>query len=420
MKTRLIQQNPVKCHRLFRPILMFRKVHFSVLIALLLITVVFAVDLGYTHPGRTDANGGHTDHETGEYHTHVEAAPPSDETETDLPVSSKPLTSDGDPSTLKLAAWNIRIFSDNTRDDADLQKIAQTLIDYDFIAIVELHDDVVLQRTQEILSQLGTLYDYQFSPAVGRGVKERYAFLYKKDRVNVVKPGELYPDAADGTDDFIRDPYWATFRAGVFEFSVIVVHVIWGETVAPRKAEIKALAKVYRYVQDANGAADVLLVGDFNRDPDDTEVYSEIMAIPSMTHLFDLPEKSHIRDTSLYDNIFFQAVCVTEYVGLSGIDRFDETDFGNDDTAACLAVSDHRPVWAVFSTHVADDAGGDAVGSAADLKPADKHDVNGDGVLNIRDLVAVANGFGKTAPDINGDCIVNVLDLVLVAEELGP
>ena len=42
-------------------------------------------------------------------------------------------------------------------------------------------------------------------------------------------------------------------------------------------------------------------------------------------------------------------------------------------------------------------------------------DVNGDGVINILDLVAVANAFGEEAPDVNGDGIVNVLDLVTVA-----
>ena len=59
--------------------------------------------------------------------------------------------------------------------------------------------------------------------------------------------------------------------------------------------------------------------------------------------IFDLPLKSHIRDTSLYDNILFQTNHVTEYTGENGIDRFDETDFDNDDKAASLAVSDHRP-----------------------------------------------------------------------------
>ena len=333
-------------------------------------------------------------------------------------------------SDLRLAAWNIRIMSNKSRTDAELMEIARTLADYDFIAIVELRDEAVLKRTQRILLQMGKAYDYQFSPAVGRGVKERYAFLYKKDLVSVVSPGELYPDAADGKDDFSRDPYWATFRAGEFDFSVIAVHVIWGDTVGPRKAEVRALAGVYKYVQAANGAEDdVLLVGDFNRNPTDADAYSRIMAIPSMTRLFELPQKSHIRDSSLYDNIFFQSDYVTEYLNRSGIDRFDETDFGNDDKAANLAVSDHRPVWAVFSVTQDDDDGDRAISddaedeSDSEVEPtsesANRLDVNGDGVINILDLVAVANGFGKTEPDINGDGIVNILDLVVIAKELG-
>ena len=266
---------------------------------------------------------------------------------------------------LRLAAWNIRIMSHKSRSDAELMEIARTLADYDFIAIVELRDEAVLKRTQRILSQMGKMYDYQFSPAVGRGVKERCAFLYKKERVSVIRPGELYPDAADGKDDFSRDPYWATFRAGEFDFSVIAVHVIWGERVAQRKAEVKALADVYKYVQAANGDEDdVLLVGDFNRNPTDKEAYSRIMTIPSMTRLFQFPQKSHIRDSSLYDNIFFQKDYLTEYLNKSGIDRFDETDFGNNDKAANLAVSDHRPVWAVFSIEI-DDDGSDEGGSAS-------------------------------------------------------
>ena len=273
---------------------------------------------------------------------------------------------------LRLAAWNIRIMSHKSRSDAELIEIARTLADYDFIAIVELRDEIVLKRTQKILSQMGKMYDYQFSPAVGRGVKERCAFLYKKERVSVIRPGELYPDTADGKDDFIRDPYWATFRAGEFDFSVIAVHVIWGERVAQRKAEVKALADVYKYVQAANGAEeDVLLLGDFNRNPNDADAYSRIMTIPSMTRLFQFPQKSHIKDSSLYDNIFFQTDAVTEYLGRCGIDKFDETDFGNDDKAANLAISDHRPVWAVFSTS-RDDDGSDEGGSAFVLMQTSK------------------------------------------------
>ena len=48
-----------------------------------------------------------------------------------------------------------------------------------------------------------------------------------------------------------------------------------------------------------------------------------------------------------------------------------------------------------------------------------KHDINGDGTVNILDLVAVANGFGTDAPDANGDGVVNILDLVAVANAFG-
>ena len=42
-------------------------------------------------------------------------------------------------------------------------------------------------------------------------------------------------------------------------------------------------------------------------------------------------------------------------------------------------------------------------------------DLNSDGVVNILDLVIVANALGEAAPDLNGDGVVNILDLVIVA-----
>ena len=53
-------------------------------------------------------------------------------------------------------------------------------------------------------------------------------------------------------------------------------------------------------------------------------------------------------------------------------------------------------------------------------------DVNNDGVVNILDLVIVANAFGQPVdrnseqnPDVNRDGSVNILDLVRVANRLG-
>ena len=54
--------------------------------------------------------------------------------------------------------------------------------------------------------------------------------------------------------------------------------------------------------------------------------------------------------------------------------------------------------------------------------PQRKEDINGDGIVNIQDLVLVAGQLGQTgtnSADVNGDGIVNIQDLVLVAGALG-
>ena len=49
-----------------------------------------------------------------------------------------------------------------------------------------------------------------------------------------------------------------------------------------------------------------------------------------------------------------------------------------------------------------------------------REDLNFDGVVNILDLVIVANALGDPiGPDLNGDDVVNILDLVIVANALG-
>jgi hypothetical protein len=49
-------------------------------------------------------------------------------------------------------------------------------------------------------------------------------------------------------------------------------------------------------------------------------------------------------------------------------------------------------------------------------------DLNGDGVINVQDLLMVVGAFGNVGgpEDINGDGIVNVTDLLLVIATWGP
>ena len=53
------------------------------------------------------------------------------------------------------------------------------------------------------------------------------------------------------------------------------------------------------------------------------------------------------------------------------------------------------------------------------IKPKNPADPNNDGVVNILDLILVAQGFGTDTPegDVNGDGVINVFDLVFVANQ---
>ena len=52
------------------------------------------------------------------------------------------------------------------------------------------------------------------------------------------------------------------------------------------------------------------------------------------------------------------------------------------------------------------------------LKTKDRTDRNGDGVVNVLDLILVAQAFGTPTHDMNGDGTTNILDLIRVASQL--
>ena len=98
---------------------------------------------------------------------------------------------------LRLASWNVRIFSTGSRTDAELALIADRLEPFDLVAIQELRDEEMVERTLQLLADRGYSFRAVISPSVGRGVKERYAFLYRPGKVQVLGPERLYPDPDD-------------------------------------------------------------------------------------------------------------------------------------------------------------------------------------------------------------------------------
>ena len=124
-----------------------------------------------------------------------------------------------DDSIISIATFNIRIFSNNSRNDKELYQICNLLKEFDFIAIQEVRDTVILDRTVSMLkNQFNLNYKYLASPKIGRGVKEIYAFLYRTDKVEYLEESYVF---SDEEDFFIREPFFAKFKAGNFDFYVI-------------------------------------------------------------------------------------------------------------------------------------------------------------------------------------------------------
>ncbi|MBN1686934.1 MAG: endonuclease/exonuclease/phosphatase family protein [Spirochaetales bacterium] len=253
------------------------------------------------------------------------------------------------PGTFIVATFNIRQFSDRSRNDDELKAICAMLSMFDFIALQEVKDQDILDRTIRMLyDQFGADYGYVASGRVGRGSHyELYAFLFRKSTVDFAGIEGSIPDPVDY---FIREPYYARFKAAEFDFYAIAVYLLYGDKKSDRLQEASLLDNVYAYVQQLDGENDVLLAGDFNLSPDDPYL-EELRHIEGMRYVNDKPTTLGER---LYDNIWFQSQHTREFIE-TGVLRFDEDFFDNDDKAASLAVSDHRPLWARFDTTSDDD-----------------------------------------------------------------
>ena len=247
----------------------------------------------------------------------------------------------------RIATWNIRILSDGSRDDAELQQIASVFDNFDFVAIQEVRDTKVLDRLKTFLPG----WDYIVSDEVGNSVMERYACFYNTALFTSLGYPYILEDI---NNSFIREPFVAHFRTGNFDYTVITIHTLYGDNIAERRIENALLDDVISVVDAANGNEnDVILMGDFNLPADDP-------AWEITTHFPVMPGSlmTTITDTGSYDNIWVNKTYTSENNGNYSLIKFDEIDFLNDDAAASLAVSDHRPLVCFFSTVSDDDSEG--------------------------------------------------------------
>lgn len=102
----------------------------------------------------------------------------------------------------------------------------------------------------------------------------------------------------------------ATFKVadGNFDFTLISIHVLWGNSVVTRRQELTHFADVIKAVLAQNkGERDVMLMGDFNFGPEDPG-WAELKALGYKPTILP-PEKTTVGSVSLFDNVRYHSYC---------------------------------------------------------------------------------------------------------------
>jgi endonuclease/exonuclease/phosphatase family metal-dependent hydrolase len=265
---------------------------------------------------------------------------------------------------LRIGFWNIRNFTAHSRNQTELNLIARVITNMDCVAIAELEDVFVLSLLTTELEKLGGSWKAT-QTAVKNGntsySAEYYGFVYRSDKLKKkfwqpkILPEVTCVVPETGTPiRFDREPAYCKFATldSRLDFTLMAVHIRWdtekpmAELVANRRAEVRALKDYFIKVRNQDSADnDVLLCGDFNRNVDDSGSLSHLLTNPTMIDTTAPNIPTTIGTTNTYDHFLFQTTLVQEYTGQHGVIKFDEILFNNDDAAASLACSDHRPVW---------------------------------------------------------------------------
>ncbi len=261
--------------------------------------------------------------------------------------------------TIRIASFNIQVFGQAKAEKAHvIATLADIVRKFHVVAIQEIRtqDDYFIPKFVQFVNQTGRRYDCVVSDRLGNSKStEQYAFIFDTEAVECSRQSVYI--VGDPNNLLHREPHVATFRTRVdpdyaFTFTLINVHTDPSPNVLAK--ELDALAEVYRVVRRAGGNEDdVIMLGDFNADPDH---FGRLGSIPGITPLIrGEGVYSNTRQNALYDNLIVHAPSTTEYAGRSGV--FNVMREYNRSLDEAVQVSDHFPVWAEFSVYERDPMG---------------------------------------------------------------
>ena len=207
---------------------------------------------------------------------------------------------------VRFCSWNIQNFG-RSKSDSTIQFIAETIKDYDVVAIVEVvagnGGAQAVARLADELNRTGTKWDYVMSdPTQGTpGRSERYAFLWKTSRLK--KIGEAWLEK-NFEKEIEREPYFASFEENGNVFTLVTFHAL------PKSKQPETEIKFFKFFPEKYPDLNMLFSGDFNC-PESHTVFNPLKNanyIPSLSCRKTSLKNECVNGDCLaseYDNIFY-------------------------------------------------------------------------------------------------------------------
>ncbi len=243
---------------------------------------------------------------------------------------------------LKIASWNVANIG-ISKDDEEVEYIAQLLKGFDIVAIQEISTKLsgprAIAKLNERLNNTGARWDYIISDPTSGAGSERYAYMWKKSATDLASKTWLV--GAQAIDDSLdREPYMARFYFGEDRLLISNFHAV-PTTKKPQK-EIVYLDNIHRlYRKD-----DMVFLGDFNLSQkhkafDELKDSGYEAALENQKTSLRRIKTSSGYLAQEYDNIFVEKSPLR--IKRSGIVDF-VPDF--ESLKEARQISDHLPVWA--------------------------------------------------------------------------
>jgi endonuclease/exonuclease/phosphatase family metal-dependent hydrolase len=196
---------------------------------------------------------------------------------------------------LLIGTWNVRAFDRMTpkwhsvtgdspiRDLSNILCIAEVMRRFDVIAVQEVRSSAraLLAMMQTLGDGWGFLVtDVTRGP---QGNNERLAFVFDRQRVRLsglacelvvaAENAGIPQDTLQG--QFARTPYAVSFTCDAGVFTLITLHVLYGQAPQDRVPELQAIARwLARWTKQGDAwGANLIALGDFNIDRQDDPLY---------------------------------------------------------------------------------------------------------------------------------------------------